>query len=136
MKEHTITINDETFRLTYDMLTSANLLENQRPGQTIYQLLDSDRISDLTLLLIAGLDETHQKDAKQQLTNKALVNIARTITEHLDAERLKGTGVHAMFLPVKRAIGLSGIAGRVFTYDDNGSVVEVGKEASSVIAAS
>lgn len=135
--EHKITLGGETFRLYYNIKTSANLIETQRPGKSISELLDSGRIQDLTLLLVAGLDETHEKDKRGQLNNTALQNLAEKITDLVDKELEDGGhDLRTVFLPVKRAIGASGIAGLYLEYLDNGQVKLSAGKASTVTAAS
>jgi hypothetical protein len=134
--EHKITIGGETFRLFYNIKTSANLIETQRPGKSITELLDSGRIQDLTLLMVAGMDETHEKDKRGQLNNTALQNLAEKVTDLVDKELESGTlDLRTIFLPVKRAVGASGIAGLYLEFLDNGQVKLAPGKASTVIAA-
>jgi len=137
MEHNKVTIGGETFRLFYNVKTSANLLETQRPGMSISSLVDTNRLQDLVLILVAGLDETHEKDKRGQLTSTALTNMAEKIVDLVDVELEKGeTDLATLFLPVKRAIGESGIMGRQFVFLDDGRVQLALGKASSVTAAS
>lgn len=136
MNEHTITLGGETFRLYYNTKTSALLLETQRPDNTIFQLLDSNRLGDMILLTVAGMDETHEKDKRKQLTTTALQRIAERVGDLVDQEVENGVEWRHLFLPVKRAIGASGIAGLILDFDEDGSVRAPKAQPSSVPAAS
>lgn len=136
MNEHTITLGGETFRLYYNTKTSALLLETQRPDNTIFQLLDSNRLGDMILLTVAGLDETHEKDKRKQLTTTALQRIAERVGDLVDQEVANGVEWRHLFLPVKRAIGASGIAGLILDFEEDGAVRAPKAQPSSVPAAS
>lgn len=136
MEHNSITIAGETFRLSYDITTSANLIETQRPGKSISEVLDSARIQDQTLLLIAGLDETREKDVRGKLTASALKSISDKITRLIDEELAGGATLRTLFLPVKRAVGASGIAGMFFEFLDNGDVKVAEGKAFTVTASS
>jgi hypothetical protein len=135
--EHSITIAGETFRLTYNITTSANLIETQRPGKSITDLLDSGRLQDLILLMVAGLDETHEKDKRGQLTTTALQKMAEKMSKLVDTHLADGgCDLRTLFLPVKRAVGKSGISGMFLEFLDNGQVQLAEGKDSTAIAAS
>lgn len=133
MEQQSITIGGEMFRLTYNYKTSVPLIENHRPGRSILELLDSRRHDDRILLLVAGLDEVHEKDKRQQLTNTTVQRISERMRELVEVDREAGAELDEVFLPVQRAIGESGIAGRIFTYQFPYGPVAVGKEQGPVV---
>jgi hypothetical protein len=135
--EHSITIAGQSFRLTYNVRTSVRLIELARPKESIIELLDSRRMTDRILLLVAGLDETHEKDKRKRLSMTDVQAIAEKMTDLIDEEVTTSTGENAIdhvFLPVQRAIAESGVTGRIFTYDAPYSAVAVGKAPTTVAA--
>jgi hypothetical protein len=137
MEQRNITLAGETFRLSYNIKTSLRLIEGARPDKSIIELLDSRRMIDKLLLLVAGLDEVHEKDKRKRLSPSDFQAVAERMTDLVEAELADSTADNSLdhvFLPVQRAIAESGITGRVFTYESPYVPVAVGKEPSTVAA--
>ena len=135
--EHSITIAGQTFRLSYNVRTSLRIIELARPEQSLIQHLDSRRMSDRILLLVAGLDETHEKDKRKRLSMTDIQAIAERMTELIDEDletTTSDTSLDHVFLPMQRAIAESGLTGRVFTYDAPYSAVAMGKAPATAVA--
>lgn len=136
-KEHNITIAGQTFRLSYNVRTSGRIIEMSRPDKSLIELLDSRRITDRIVLLVAGLDETHERDKKKRLTMTDIEAVAEKITDLLD-EAMPQTdadnSLDHMFLPMQRAIAESGLTGRIFTYDSPYIPVALGKGPATIVA--
>jgi hypothetical protein len=137
MEQRSITLAGETFRLTYNIKTSLRLIEMARPDKAVIELLDSRRMTDKLLLLVAGLDETHEKDKRKRLSTTDFQAIAERMTDLVDVELETSTSDNALdhvFLPVQRAVAESGICGRIFTYESPYVPVAVGKAPAAAVA--
>lgn len=92
---------------------------------------------DHILLLVAGLDETHEKDKRKRLSITDVQAIAEKMSDLIDAELETSTADNAldhMFLPMQQAIAESGISGRVFSYEAPYSPVALGKAQATIVA--
>lgn len=135
--EHNITLAGQIFRLTYNTRTSLRIIEMARPDKSVLELLDSHRMSDRMLLLVAGLDETHEKDKRKRLSTTDIQAIAEKMTDLVDEELSTPDAenpIDHVFLPLQRAIAESGISGRVFTYESPYAPVAMGKAPATTVA--
>ena len=118
---HTVTLNGREFDLRYDYAFSARAIRNLAPIGQKRELLDivmSSQIEDEVVCLAAGIREVHDRAPKQAMAGirNFIEDIFRWVDDARESERDIETEI---WLPMRRAIGESGITGRRFTIEDD-----------------